>query len=85
MNATSTDTIGTYECTCNSGFEGDGVNCTSQDALYIYIYIYIMLQKAAFGKDCHADAIHTLASNGNKLQLLMNPPNHMRHMFPYRY
>ena len=52
---------------------------------YIYIYIYIMLQKAAFGKDCHADAIHTLASNGNKLQLLMNPPNHMRHMFPYRY
>ena len=48
-------------------------------------YIYIMLQKAAFGKDCHADAIHTLASNGNKLQLLMNPPNHMRHIFPYRY
>ena len=31
VNATCTDTIGSYECTCNSGFEGDGVNCTSKD------------------------------------------------------
>ena len=29
MNADCTDTIGTFECTCNSGFEGDGVSCTS--------------------------------------------------------
>ena len=31
VNATCTDTIGSYECTCNSGFEGNGVNCTSKD------------------------------------------------------
>ena len=29
MNADCTDTIGSFECTCNSGFVGDGVNCTS--------------------------------------------------------
>ena len=29
MYATCADTIGSFECTCNSGFEGDGVNCTS--------------------------------------------------------
>ena len=31
VNATCTDIIGHYECTCNSGFEGDGINCTSKD------------------------------------------------------
>ena len=31
VNATCTDTIGSYECTCNSGFEGNGVNCASKD------------------------------------------------------
>ena len=29
MNADCTDIIGSFECTCNRGFEGDGVNCTS--------------------------------------------------------
>ena len=29
MNADCTDTIGGFECTCNSGCEGEGVNCTS--------------------------------------------------------
>ena len=32
MYATCTDTIGSFECFCNSGFEGDGVNCTSMYA-----------------------------------------------------
>ena len=27
-NATCTDTDGSYNCTCNTGYEGDGVNCT---------------------------------------------------------
>ena len=25
-----TDTEGSYECTCNNGFFGDGFNCTSE-------------------------------------------------------
>ena len=27
-NAECTDTDGSFNCTCNPGFEGDGVNCT---------------------------------------------------------
>ena len=26
-NATCTDTIGSYTCSCNAGFSGDGFNC----------------------------------------------------------
>ena len=29
--ANCTDTIGSFDCTCNSGFQGDGVNCTSKN------------------------------------------------------
>ena len=29
-NATCSDTEGSYECTCDPGFTGDGFNCTSQ-------------------------------------------------------
>ena len=27
-NASCTNTIGSYNCMCNFGFEGDGFNCT---------------------------------------------------------
>ena len=30
MNATCADVIGSFVCTCNSGFEGDGVNCVGK-------------------------------------------------------
>ena len=30
VNATCADVIGSFDCTCNSGFEGNGVNCTSK-------------------------------------------------------
>ena len=36
-NATCSDTEGSYECTCDPGFTGDGFNCTS---MYIYIVRY---------------------------------------------
>ena len=33
-NASCTDTEGSFNCTCNTGFEGDGVNCTSMSVKY---------------------------------------------------
>ena len=29
-NANCTDTIGSFNCTCNPGYDGDGVNCASE-------------------------------------------------------
>ena len=29
-NATCTNSDGSYECTCDIGFSGDGFNCTSE-------------------------------------------------------
>ena len=30
VNATCVDVIGSFHCTCNNGFDGDGVNCISK-------------------------------------------------------
>ncbi len=30
LNATCEDQIGSYECSCNSGFNGDGFNCQGE-------------------------------------------------------
>ena len=35
VNATCADVIGSFICTCNNGFDGDGVNCTSRKLLCI--------------------------------------------------
>ena len=35
-NATCSNSDGSYECTCNTGFSGDGINCISEIAI-LYI------------------------------------------------
>ena len=36
-NATCTNTDGSYECTCDTGFTGDGFNCTSEIEVCIFV------------------------------------------------
>ena len=38
-NANCTDTIGSYECTCVEGYEGDGFNCTSKLACCVALSV----------------------------------------------
>ena len=33
VNANCTDTIGSFECTCGEGFEGDGFICTGKQLM----------------------------------------------------
>ena len=35
INASCTDNIGSFDCACNSGFSGDGVNCASKQFLIL--------------------------------------------------
>ena len=35
VNADCTDTVGSYDCSCRSGYEGDGFNCTGYETLPI--------------------------------------------------
>jgi len=35
VNADCTDTAGSYDCSCRSGYEGDGFNCTGYETLPI--------------------------------------------------
>ena len=41
-NATCNTTFGSFECTCNAGFNGDGVNCTSKAG---YIFTLLMAEE----------------------------------------
>ena len=36
-NAECNNTIGSFQCICNSGFSGDGVNCTGTYVPFVYV------------------------------------------------
>ena len=40
-DAYCTDTIGNYNCTCNTGYEGNGFNCTSNSLVIIVIKMQV--------------------------------------------
>lgn len=37
LNANCTNTIGSYTCSCNSGFTGDGTNCSGKQKCHMEI------------------------------------------------
>ena len=39
LNATCTNTEGSYNCSCNLGYTGNGENCTSKEISYMYFII----------------------------------------------
>ena len=41
-NAACNNTFGSFECVCNVGFEGDGVNCTSKTVTILLMWIHFM-------------------------------------------
>ena len=54
-NATCTDTVGSFECSCNSGLTGNGVNClgefiTVHDAFSQYAF-FIDIDECEMGTD----------------------------------
>ena len=40
-NAECNNTEGSFNCTCNPGFEGDGVNCTSMPSVLHSLFDFI--------------------------------------------
>ena len=39
-NATCSNTIGGFSCSCNSGFSGNGVSCSG---IFIYLFIEFLI------------------------------------------
>ena len=43
-HANCTDTEGSYECTCNTGFSGDGFDCSGMNtSIYVLCYLKQLL------------------------------------------
>ncbi|CAH3156243.1 unnamed protein product, partial [Porites evermanni] len=42
-NANCTNTKGSFECTCNPGYSGDGVNCTGENNTSVFFLMNLFL------------------------------------------
>jgi hypothetical protein len=39
-NATCINTIGSYNCSCNDGFEGNGTLCQGRSKVYLFAWLF---------------------------------------------
>ena len=69
VNANCTDTFGSFECTCNHGFEGDGFNCTSNFPSQNFFWFSKHLMNLSYVcsdiNECASDRLNTCDENAN--------------------
>ena len=54
-NAQCNNTIGSYSCTCNVGYVGDGLNCTGNDTEMIKVLFWITYIRVCCTFSCPSD------------------------------
>ena len=59
INALCTDTVGSYYCTCDIGYDGNGFNCTSKLLTYIFMYLNTLSVTLSISPDIDECAIDT--------------------------
>ena len=63
-NANCTDTIGSYNCSCNSGYEGDGFNCTGYTTIHnvlvcLFACLFVCLFVCLFIINCCCSVVYS--------------------------
>ena len=67
MNATCSNTIGSFSCSCNSGYSGNGFACSGMIFLlfiYLFIYLFIFDSFSKFIEFWIIDINECLSNNG---------------------
>ena len=56
MFATCSNTMGSYTCTCNSGYEGDGRHCTGE---FVYGFVKFCFKDSKITPRCYSIYLST--------------------------
>ena len=57
-NANCTDTIGSYNCSCKTGYEGDGFNCTGYTTMCGVLLCFFFNKLFFYRVQLHADSLY---------------------------
>ena len=60
VDATCMDTDGSYTCTCNTGYSGDGITCTSKTIDLELHSVHIITRRNSIYNDCLVSTVHIL-------------------------
>ena len=59
-NGNCTNTVGSYNCSCNTGYTGDGLNCTGQFNTKSLL-MRILVKQNVFTESCSVDSFLSYA------------------------